>query len=338
MTRDDHYAALTAAGLRFGRDGDLDVAIDEAPADATGRYCDLRHVGVLAMRGRDAAKFLQGYLTCDANALAPGRWLHGALCNLQGRMVGNFLVSGDAETVLMRMPADVVPLVRQTLAKYAVFAKAKLADETDAWVGLGLLGTDAGAMLAALQLTAADEAGARTPIGSDGRDGEVLARGQGRFEVWLPPAAAHAAWQVLHASWPADGVSGWNAADIAAGLPWVRAATSGEYLPQLFNLDRTDGVNFRKGCYLGQEIVTRLQHRGEAKRRACRFEVPAGSVAGGRLQDASGRNVGELVLVGRAPGGVTEALAVVDRGALDGTLQAELGPVARRNLPYSFAD
>jgi hypothetical protein len=329
MTRDDFDAAIAAAGAGTA----ATIGTATAPAGG-GQWHHLAHVAVLAMRGRDAAKFLQGYLTCDVLALAPDNWLHGALCNLQGRMVGNFIVCGSAEAVLMRLPAPVLEPVRQTLAKYAVFAKAKLADETAAWVGIGLMGTAAASALSELGITAPDTAGARVPLA----EGELLARGDARWELWLPPAAAFAAWQRLRALLAPGDLAAWHGADIAAGLAWVQGSTSGEYLPQLLNLDRTDGVNFRKGCYLGQEIVTRLQHRGEAKRRTGRFGVPADSVEGDAVVDPAGRKVGELLLVGRAANGDPEALAVVDRSADAASLATARGPIERRNLPYALSD
>ena len=323
MTRDEFNAAIAAS-----------VATTGTARAGDGHWHDLRHLAVLAMRGRDAAKFLQGYLTCDVSALAPDHWLHGALCNLQGRMVGNFIVSGGAEAVLMRLPAAVLEPVRQTLAKYAVFAKAKLADESAAWVGIGLMGRAVPAALAGLGITVPDTAGARVELD----EGEVLARGDARWELWLAPAAALAAWQHLQGQLAAGDLADWHGADIAAGLAWVQGSTSGEYLPQLLNLDRTDGVNFKKGCYLGQEIVTRLQHRGEAKRRTGRFGVPAGSVEGDAVVDPAGRKVGELLLVGRASSGDPEALAVIDRAADAAALATARGPIERRNLPYALSD
>ncbi len=355
MTRDDFHRAL--AGSLPPRHSASGSGTTEG---GTGTWYDLGHLGVLGMRGRDAAKFLQGYLTCDLNSLAPTRWLLGALCNLQGRMVGNFTVSGDAEGVLLRMPVGVLPAVRQLLAKYAVFAKAKLVDETDDWVGLGLTGDAALAALTASGVDAGSAAGAEMRAGARVvlPDGELMCRGGDRWELWLHPAAALAAWQAMGLALPAHDIAEWHGADIAAGLPWVQATTSGEYLPQLFNLDRTEGLNFSKGCYLGQEIVTRLQHRGEAKRRTARFVVPAGSIEGDEVLDGTGRKVGELVLVGRSPKGDTEALAVLERGAIDRSaldrgdhednpddnpaqqyaLTTSRGAVAVRKLPYALTD
>ena len=68
----------------------------------------------------------------------------------------------------------------------------------------------------------------------------------------------------------------WLAADIAAGLPLVSAATSEQFIPQMLNLDLLDAVSFTKGCYTGQEIVARTHHLGRVKRRTMRFRLAAG--------------------------------------------------------------
>src|SRR3546814_3190939 len=68
-------------------------------------------------------------------------------------------------------------------------------------------------------------------------------------------------------SLPAGNTARWQADDIAAGLPWVQAATQDLFIPQTLNLDLIDGVSFTKGCYPGQEVVARSHYRGTVKRR-----------------------------------------------------------------------
>ena len=356
MTRDNYYAALSHAGLRFEiQDGALVNSTDSA-AGSDSALCDLRQLAVLAMRGRDARKFLQGYLTCDVNALTPDRWLMGALCNIQGRMIGtmNVIGSGSAtdEAVLMYLSAATLPVVQQTLAKYAVFAKAKLQDETSAWVGIGLIGANAAEAIRVLYGVApATTAGTRQTVApapgpdpshatgtSSGNTFELLSHGPARWELWLPIAAAATAWEALSAMLPVGDNLRWQCAGIADGVASISGATTGEYLPQAFNLDLIDAVSFSKGCYLGQEIVTRLQHRGESKRRLYRIAVPSTTLTGDRINRSDGRAVGEVVQIGRNSAGGFEALAVLDRNDAGGALHLPAGPVALLKLPYPFAD
>src|SRR3546814_19635531 len=83
-------------------------------------------------------------------------------------------------------------------------------------------------------------------------------------------------------SLPAGNTARWQADDIAAGLPWVQAATQDLFIPQTLNLDLIDGVSFTKGCYPGQEVVARRHYRGTVNRRTAvgLIAAPAGLDAG----------------------------------------------------------
>ena len=131
----------------------------------------------------------------------------------------------------------------------------------------------------------------------------------------------------------------WRAADIAAGLPQVVAATSGSFVPQMLNLDRLDAISFTKGCYTGQEIVARTQHLGRIKRRTLRFRLPPGveplPLAGLSL---GGQKVAEVVM-GATRSDSVELLAVTSLEAVGRTLLTDDGreavPVP---LPYELGD
>ena len=356
MTRDDYYTALASAGVRFlARDGALVCSTDLAAGRASA-LCDLRPLAVLAMRGREARKFLQGYLTCDLSQLTSERWMIGALCNLQGRMLGTFTVTatgtGTDESVVLYMQTTTLTIVQQTLAKYAVFAKAKLRNETNDWVGIGLLGPAAEKLIASLgDFEPSRSAGTRqiarlqlasrpdnATSGEAPITGELLTHGPQRWELWLPAASATSAWTALSAELPIADYLRWQGAEIADGIGSVNGSTSGEYVPQAFNLDLIDGVSFTKGCYLGQEIVTRLQHRGETKRRLYRLAVPSAVQVGDRVLRPDERDVGRVVQVGHNTAGNLEALAVLDRADAAGPLHLPAGSVALMKLPYPLPD
>jgi len=146
-----------------------------------------------------------------------------------------------------------------------------------------------------------------------------------------------------------EGVPGsardWQAEDIAAGLPQVVAATSGQFVAQMLNLDHVGGISFSKGCYTGQEIIARAHYRGRVKRRAQRFEV-TGEVdllPGQRIQLADGR-VADVVSAVRLDDGRQACLAVTalpggstDPGNAESGAEADaVQAVASRALPLPF--
>ena len=146
-----------------------------------------------------------------------------------------------------------------------------------------------------------------------------------------------------------EGVPGsardWQAEDIAAGLPQVVAATSGQFVAQMLNLDHVGGISFSKGCYTGQEIIARAHYRGRVKRRAQRFEVTgeADLLPGQRIQLADGR-VADVVSAVRLDDGRQACLAVTalpggstDPGNAESGAEADaVQAVASRALPLPF--
>jgi folate-binding protein YgfZ len=127
---------------------------------------------------------------------------------------------------------------------------------------------------------------------------------------------------------------GWDLALVRAGLPEVDAATSGEWIPQMLNLDLVGGVSFRKGCYTGQEIVARTQHLGRIKRRMRRLCAMGPPPAPGAALVAGQAKAGEVVLAA-ADGAACEMLAVVGLDAPAGALRLPDGrDAARAPLPY----
>jgi len=137
---------------------------------------------------------------------------------------------------------------------------------------------------------------------------------------------------------------GVRALDIAAGLPQVYAATSGEFVAQMLNLDCVGAISFNKGCYTGQEIIARAHYRGRMKRRMQRF-VTAGRGAlapGATIALSDGRSAQvvdattladgrcEFLAVAPLPGGGGEPLAAADaHGAAERVLDCSALP-----LPY----
>lgn len=113
-------------------------------------FCTLSHEGVLAVRGVDAGKFLQGQLTCNLDYLSDSRASLGARCTQKGRMQSSFRILLEGDGVLMAMASELLEPQLADLKKYAVFSKSKLTDESAAWVRFGLENADK--MLAGLGL------------------------------------------------------------------------------------------------------------------------------------------------------------------------------------------
>jgi folate-binding protein YgfZ len=218
----------------------------------------LSHLGIIRAAGSDAASFLHNQLTNDVLLMKEGQCRLAAFCNAKGRMQASFVFyKRSAEEVLLVCRKDLIAQTVKRLSMFVLRAKAKLSDASDEFQLLGLAGD---AALATLNGASA-EPWHRHAAGV----ADVLtlypALGQSRA-LWIAPKDMPAPAGVA--------LNGdlWQVGEVMSGIAWVELATFEAFVPQMLNYESVDGVNFKKGCYPGQEVVARSQFRGTLKRRA----------------------------------------------------------------------
>ena len=266
-------------------------------------------LGVLAFRGADSARFLQGQLSADVEKLAPGASTLAGLHNAQGRVAALLaLARPTPDEILAVLPRALIAPVAQRLGKYVFRAKVRIGEESDA---LRVLGVAAGS----------DIAGG-VGIAWGERHLLVVPRGLERID-------------------PATSIAAWEAADIAAGIPQVYAATSETFVAQMLNLDLLGAIAFDKGCYTGQEVIARAHYRGRVKRRMQRWLNAGGSELrpGDTARSQDGRALA-VVRVARDAQGRQELLAVGNFGPVVGSV-ADADPaggiIVEGPLPLPYA-
>ncbi|AZC35862.1 YgfZ/GcvT domain-containing protein [Pseudomonas chlororaphis] len=299
-------------------------------------FCSLSHEGVLAVRGPDASKFLQGQLTCNLNYLSDSQSSLGARCTQKGRMQSSFRILLEGDGCLLAMATELLEPQLADLKKYAVFSKAKLSDESALWARFGL--GNAAAVLAGLGLQLPPEDGAVAR-----NDGLIAIRVSAeRAELWAPADQAGVLREKLSAQLPEGDLNQWLLGQIRAGIGQVMPATRELFIPQMLNLQAIGGVSFKKGCYTGQEIVARMQYLGKLKRRLYRLalnveELPEPGTP--LFSPTHGSSIGEVVIAARAEQNI-ELLAVLQaEAAEDGNLHlgALEGPgLQLLDLPYQL--
>ena len=226
---------------------------------------DLSHYQFVRVSGADAIAFLQGQVSCNMQLLSSRRSLSGALCNLKGRVIADFRVLRRGEDCLLQTAPELAQLIVDTLAKYAVFSKVELQVLEKLPLILGCSGTDAAGLLAEKfgEVPAQDDGVTESAAISIIKIPGVV----DRFELWCPDEEKSGNLQsdpdmTVNAPW-----SSWLYEDICAGLVHIDAAHAGQYTPQLLNYDLSGVIDFKKGCYTGQEVVARMYYRGSPKKR-----------------------------------------------------------------------
>lgn len=245
----------------------------------------LPHLGILRATGEEATKFLQSQLTNDFALLGSNQARLAAFCSAQGRMQASFIgVKLAADDVLLICSKDLLERTLKRLSMFVLRAKVKLSDATASFALFGLAGD------AVTTLAGADAAGpARTPWACQSVGNAHLIQlhpavdGDARAPraLWLAPAGtpAPAATSLRHEDWL------WG--EVLSGVATVSALTFEAFVPQMLNYESLDGINFKKGCYPGQEVVARSQFRGAIKRRAVRVHSPVPLSAGQDIFDAA---------------------------------------------------
>ena len=190
-------------------------------------FTPLNHEALLAVRGPDAAKFLQGQLTCNLNYLDERTSSLGARCTPKGRMISSFRIVQEGELLEAQL-AD--------LKKYAVFSKSSLADESAAWARFGLSGGDGALVSLGLDLPQQPDAVARA-------NGLIAIRlPGGQAELWAPAAQADSLQARLAAQLPEAPLNDWLLGQVRAGIGQVFGATRELFIPQMINLQAVGGV------------------------------------------------------------------------------------------------
>ena len=210
---------------------------------------------VISVRGPEAGHFLHNLLTADIDHLAEGEATYAALLSPQGKILFDMLVLKAGDGFLIDCAAGQRADLMKRLAMYKLRARVELAARDDLAVGVS--------------------------------PGEVAGS-------YRDPRSPEIGWRIIGA--PGAEAEGYDAARIAAGLAdSVADLGSGEFFPHEANLDQLGGVNFRKGCYVGQEVVSRMEHRGTARSRILPVTVDGATPPRGTEIRAGEKQVGTVL-------------------------------------------
>jgi len=257
-------------------------------------FCPLDHFGSVGLTGQDAQKFLQGQITCDVNEVTKSKGQAGAYCTPKGNVIANFDLVTHKDTLLLHMPRSMVATMQQAMAKYIVFSKAKLYDASSDWCRFVVWGDHAAACIKATFGLVPD-----TRLGAiQNEDCLVWSNNtdNNEFVVYCRPTAKVGVIASLEQGASLAEISGWDARQINQGLIYVTPDISDSYVPQMLNLQATGAINFKKGCYTGQEVVARMQYLGKLKRHIFIGQVTSLEAleVGQQINASKRKNVGKI--------------------------------------------
>jgi tRNA-modifying protein YgfZ len=303
--------------------------IIEAMTTSLEGLAPLSHLGVLRAKGPDALRFLHGQLTQDFLLLDEETARLAAFCSAKGRMQASFIgLKLATDEVLLIGSRDLLPGVRQRLSLFILRAQVQLSDASTDWALWGLAGS------AAAGLGLSPQSPPWQRVRQDGRIGIQLYPAAGVQRVLCVQPADMA--RPAGADCP---LALWQWGEVQSGVATLPQALVDAFVPQMLNYESVGGVNFKKGCYPGQEVVARSQFRGTLKRRTFIVHAETAlSVAApifGVTSDSE--PCGQIVQAALHPDGGWDALACLQIGSAQDALHlgsAQGQPLTLRPLPY----
>ena len=244
--------------------------------------CPLTDWGVIEATGPEAAAFLHNQLSNDVLLLPVGQARLAAWCSAKGRMQASMVVlKTSAQSLVLVVSKDLLNQTLKRLSMFVMRSKVKLSDASGQWHLHGLLGQ-----------------AAQAPGLEPGKPWQAWSLDTGAFGVELYPAVmgqirVPRALLLSPAGQPVpvgDQASAetWAWCEVLSGVPLLTAPLFELFVPQMLNYESVGGVNFKKGCYPGQEVVARSQFRGAIKRRT---HPAVGTLPAGAALPQAGQDV-----------------------------------------------
>lgn len=306
----DHYADLAqsiAAQLATGSAGpeiQLNPIRLDRPGTEAGFYSALPDFSVLCVSGPDAVTFLHSQVTNDLAVLADQSAQLNGYCTPKGRLLATAITWRLADSIRLLVPSPEAVSLASRLRKYVMRAKVSIElEEQIAVIGIAQSGGD---VLAEIGMNSpspmcASASGDRAAVGLE----PVIVEGRklARQLLLLRGSELVEVWKTLGQFLSPASTSDWRWLEVLSGQPRIVGGAVEQFVPQMINLERVDGVNFKKGCYPGQEVVARSQYLGKLKRRMFLATAPGADCSPGSDVFATGQTepVGQVVLGAPVP-------------------------------------
>lgn len=236
----------------------------------------LAHHALLEVSGEQAFEFLQGQLTNDLSEVNEEQAQYSAYCDPQGQVLALFLVFKIGERYLLSFQSDLAQSIEKRLKMFVMRSKVTIRLVSDELIRFGFAG-----QFADLDIQRRMDTKIKTEMQAhfakeEGLQDVYIIKVPGpfhRYELFAPIEQAQQAWQKLRLNGDVTNSYDWRLLNIASGIADVQQATSGKHIAQFLNLDKINVINFKKGCFPGQEIIARMHYRGKATKRMLRLHL-----------------------------------------------------------------
>ena len=301
----------------------------------------LDNMAIIRVSGEDNLDFLQNQFSNDVRLVSDYRSQLAAYCSAKGRVLSLFRVIKQGDSYFLLLPRERLQATINRLKMFILRSKVIMEDASETLGVLGIAGRDAQTVIKNL-MTAVPQAvddcvstQALTAVKIPGNPEHYLLLGD--------YTALEQCWLQCKQHVEAVPPDSWTYYTIQGGVPEVLEVNSDEFVPQMLNLHSLNAINFKKGCYPGQEVVARMHYLGKQKRRMYLAHITSDTapIPGDSIYseaDATGQSVGRIVTVGDSPGGGYDVLVVMQIASVengDPVLTGGNAPLIFKELPYA---
>lgn len=207
----------------------------------------LKSFGVIKVEGPERHSFLHSQFSNDIKSLLPGEACFANYVTPKGRVIANFLLIVDKEEICLVLYRDVIDLMIKKLTLYRLRSEVKFTDVSDTLVVFAERNRTPEEIPYSLKFNSERKENALYAYTPDGSDFKILAKEKTEDEQNMEE-------------------NDWFLSEIKAGVPWIGKETSELFFPHMLNQEFLGAINFKKGCYPGQEIVARSEYIGQVRR------------------------------------------------------------------------
>ncbi len=263
---DEHHTLLT-----FGEPLLERTLIKHGPV-----ITSLANQALIQVKGEDAKNFLQAQLSNDIEGVTNKTAQFAAWCDPKGQVLTVFLVFMYERDYYLSFDASLKDTILKRLQMFILRAKVELVDRTDELVQIGYGGDFGDLDLQRALDVKVKETWSASMVPAEGLRKIKVIKIPGPYHRYFlvgPESQMTQAWQKLLVNADKTNQLDWHLMDIAAGIPVMTQAVSGKFIAQMLNLDKLNAINFKKGCFPGQEIIARMHFRAKVPKRMLKLHI-----------------------------------------------------------------
>lgn len=305
--------------------------------------CDLSNQGLIKVHGEDAESFLQNQFTNDIRNITIDTHQLTAWCSPKGRIIATFRVFKKANSYYLSLSHDLIEHVIKKLRLYVMMSKVTIEDVSETIIHFGFTGEHAEEKLAEILEAQSAHLPTETSQTTSYKTVSILRLPSSIpcFEIFSEIDDAKTLWDNCANKAAQASNDRWAYLNIRSGLPQISEANTESWIPQMVNYIAVDGVDFKKGCYPGQEVVARLNYLGKTKRRMYRIRINTKQLPNinDTIISETDKQAGKILNAAKSPNGHIEALSVLKIAESEKPLTLSLdenATIKLLELPYSL--